>query len=450
MLALGLVDPDAIEKSELMEQLDQDSKNANGAGLNKTLVDELKNKGSIQTPGVEAAFRAVLRHHFLPGRPLEEVYSDRVVPTKQNPEGQWISSSSQPAMMAIMLEQLGLEPGHRVLEIGAGTGYNAALMAHLVGAAGRVVTVDIDQDLVKAARENLARAGVGQVEVVQADGGYGYADAAPYDRIILTVGAPDITPAWRDQLKPNGRIVLPLMLKGSMKSIAFERVDGHLESLSVNDCNFMLLRGDFASMFSKQIQLGPDPNLTLEPLDEYLIDTDMVYGLLMGASKAWPTGVEARIWDVLIGSLWTWLALHESRLCKLTAKGDLVEREIVPPLFGIDGKQSLTGTVVLLGENGLAALMRQPGRPLPLVAMDKLFADDRPFPLFVRRFGSDDSIAQQLIAQVQAWDAAGRPSFEGMRIRSYPKDLDYQPAKGEFVVEKQWTRLVIEWPNTPR
>jgi protein-L-isoaspartate(D-aspartate) O-methyltransferase len=144
--------------------------------------------------------------------------------------------------MGIMLEQLGLEPGHKVLEIGAGTGYNAALMAHIVGETGQVVTVDIDEDLVEAAREHLRAAGCEQVQVVCADGGYGYPDLAPFDRIILTVGAPDITPAWWEQLKPAGRIVLPLMLKGSMKSVAFERVEDHLRSLSVQDCGFIQLR----------------------------------------------------------------------------------------------------------------------------------------------------------------------------------------------------------------
>lgn len=433
-----------------MGQGEIDTNGGETVALNQILVDELKSKGWIQTPGVEAAFRVVLRHHFLPGRPLEEVYSDRVIPTKQDQEGQWISSSSQPAIMAIMLEQLGLEPGHQVLEIGAGTGYNAALMAHIVGEAGRVVTVDIDEDIVEAAREHLTVAGFEQVQVICADGGYGYADAAPYDRIILTVGAPDITPAWLNQLKPNGRIVLPLMLKGSMKSIAFERVDNHLESLSVKDCSFILLRGDFASIFSKPIQLGPDPNLTLESINESLIDTNEVYDLLVGARKDWPANIEVTGWDVLIGSLWTWLSLLEPRICKMMARGDLVERNILPPLIGIDGKQKLAGTVALLNENGLAALMRPPGHSLVLLPFDKLFTGDQPFALFVRQFGSDDSVAQQLITQIQAWDAAGRPSFDQMRIRAYPKDSGYVSADGDFVIEKQWTKLIIEWPYAPR
>ena len=128
--------------------------------------------------------------------------------------------------MAIMLEQLNPQPGHRVLEIGAGTGYNAALMGHLVGDSGLVITVDIDDDLVESAREHLGSAGLHRVSVVCGDGGLGYADRAPYDRIILTVGAWDIVPAWWKQLKLGGRLLLPLEVKGGVqKSVAFDRMD---------------------------------------------------------------------------------------------------------------------------------------------------------------------------------------------------------------------------------
>jgi len=102
--------------------------------------------------------------------------------------------------MAIMLEQMELEPGHRVLEIGAGTGYNAALMAHIVGGEGLVATLDIDEDIVADVRKHIADAGLGNVTVVRADGGYGYPPDAPYDRIILTVGVWDLVPAWLEQL----------------------------------------------------------------------------------------------------------------------------------------------------------------------------------------------------------------------------------------------------------
>jgi protein-L-isoaspartate(D-aspartate) O-methyltransferase len=86
---------------------------------------------------------------------VADVYTDQAIPTK-HADGRPISSSSQPAIMAIMLEQLALQPGQRVLEIGAGTGYNAALIAEIVGKDGRVVAIDIDQDLALAARQHLA------------------------------------------------------------------------------------------------------------------------------------------------------------------------------------------------------------------------------------------------------------------------------------------------------
>lgn len=433
------------KKVKPMEQQEPDKNNGNANALNQALVDDLKKKGVLQTPGIEAAFRTVRRHHFLPGTPLETVYSDRAISAKQNEQGQWLSSSSQPAIMAIMLEQLGLKPGHKVLEIGAGTGYNAALMAHIVGETGRVVTIDIDEDLVEAAREHLAVAGFAQAQVVCADGGYGYPEAAPFDRIILTVGAPDITPAWWEQLKPDGRIVLPLMLKGSMKSVAFEKIDDHMASLSVQDCGFIQLRGDFASTGSTQVQLGPDPNLYIETLGELPMDEDALYNFLTGESKDWAAGVDVMLWDVLIGSLWTWLSLHEPRMCKLFAKDDMVERNIVPALVGIDAKQRSTATGVLVDKSGMVALIRPPDQPVPLLPMDKVFASESPLPLYLRQFGPDDSLAQGLLAQIRAWDAGGRPSFDKMHIRAYPKDSAYVPSQGEIVITKQWTKLIIEW-----
>ena len=97
-----------------------------------------------------------------------------------------VSSSTQPGLMASMLEQLALAPGQQVLEIGAGTGYNAALMAQIVGATGHVITVDLDTEIVEAARAHLRAAGCTNVTVMEGDGADGYAAGAPYDRIIIT------------------------------------------------------------------------------------------------------------------------------------------------------------------------------------------------------------------------------------------------------------------------
>ncbi|MEJ3654129.1 methyltransferase, FxLD system [Actinomycetes bacterium KLBMP 9759] len=207
---------------------------------NNEMVDRLVSAGTIVTGTVEAAMRAVPRHLFLPGVEPDQAYADQPVHIKTDAGGTSISAASQPSIVAAMLEQLGCEPGHRVLEIGAGTGYNAALLARL---AGGVTTVDIDDDLVAAARSNLSAAGCA-ARVVLGDGSRGHPPAAPYDRIVATVGTHHVPRAWLDQLVPGGRLVVPQRIRGShSRSIAYEHRDGTWSSVSSVLAGFMPLRG---------------------------------------------------------------------------------------------------------------------------------------------------------------------------------------------------------------
>jgi protein-L-isoaspartate(D-aspartate) O-methyltransferase len=205
----------------------------------RDLVRLLIDKGVLTDQRVADAMAAVPRELFVPQDRRDEAYTDTVLVTKWDEAGVAISSASQPAMVAIMLEQLRLEPGHSVLEIGAGTGYNAALLGRL---AGRVVTVDIDEDIARRARERLT--GVDNVDVRVGDGWAGVPDLAPYDRIELTIGTSDISAAWRDQLADGGLLVLPLWLRvGVQLSVAFRRDGDVLQGESVHDCGFQRLRG---------------------------------------------------------------------------------------------------------------------------------------------------------------------------------------------------------------
>ncbi len=415
--------------------------NANGiAGLHEAFVEKLISMGCIRSPNVEGAFRAVPRHLFLPGVALERVYSDDAILTKRT-DGKVVSSSSQPAIMAIMLEQLHLQPGHRVLEIGTGTGYNAGLMGHLVGDSGLVVTVDIDEDLVESAREHLGSAGLDRVSVVCGDGGLGYADRAPYDRIILTVGAWDIVPAWWKQLKLGGRLLLPLEVKGGVqKSVAFDQMDDHLESVSVKDCGFMTLRGAFAKP-QDSISLGPEPGLGISVDYGVKVDGDVVYGLLSGPSKDRSSGVYANPSEVFYGGLALWLSLRVPGLCLLWAEGQLADRGIVPCFMEYRGEWRICWTIGLLGDEGLCVFVRPPKQDSSSEQLD----GSQTFELFVRSFGPGTELARRLVEQARAWDAAGRPSSNGLRIRAYPKDTDYVPSTDEFVVRKRWTQLVLDW-----
>ncbi|HEY6411766.1 MAG TPA: methyltransferase domain-containing protein, partial [Ktedonobacteraceae bacterium] len=334
---------------------------ANGVGpdvyaLHQQLVDQLLKAGNIRTASVEAAFRAVPRHLFLPELAVEEVYRDQAIITKYL-DSSPISSSSQPSIMAIMLEQLELQAGQRVLEIGAGTGYNAALMAHIVGEMGRVVTVDIDDDLVESAREHLAAAGFERVQVVCGEGGLGYADGAPYDRIVLTVGARDITPAWREQLKPEGRLLLPLSIRDMQLSVAFRRVEEYLESISVRCSSFIMLRGGFGES-GIHTQLGPDPGLYLQYGERRPVDTEEVYQLVTGTSQDLPTDVWVTPGEMFY-KLSVWLALYEADFCRLSVKGTLVERGMLPDLYrSFLTNNTFSSTVGLLGGKTMCLLVR--------------------------------------------------------------------------------------------
>ncbi|MGH3852518.1 MAG: methyltransferase, FxLD system, partial [Pseudonocardiaceae bacterium] len=213
--------------------------------LRTELVDLLRHQNTVRTSAVDSALRSVPRHLFVPGFSLEEAYANEAVYTKHDDSGgACLSAASQPAIVAMMLEQLHLEPGQHVLELGAGTGYNAAVMAAIVGEAGQVTTLDVDEDLVEGARDHLDAAAVTNVDVVLGDGALGHPDAAPYDRVIATVGAFETPPAWLGQLAPHGRLVVPLRLAGAAsRSIIFERDQDGWGSPGSEMTVFMPLRG---------------------------------------------------------------------------------------------------------------------------------------------------------------------------------------------------------------
>jgi protein-L-isoaspartate(D-aspartate) O-methyltransferase len=155
----------------------------------------------VRDPRVLEAMRAVPRHLFVPAGLEDHAYSDRPLAVG---EGQTIS---QPYMVALMTETLAPEAGHRVLEIGTGSGYQAAILARL---AGRVISIERRAALAERARKVLEDGGFGNVEVVLGDGTEGHAPAAPYDRILVTAGAPSVPPALQEQLTDGGRLVIPV------------------------------------------------------------------------------------------------------------------------------------------------------------------------------------------------------------------------------------------------
>jgi len=180
---------------------------ASAADLRHRLVDELIRRGVITDDALADAFRAVERHSFVPSATLADAYSDRAIGISHDDAGHLVSSISQPTIVAMMLAEAKLVAGCRVLEVGTGAGYNAALAGQLVGPTGSVVTVEIDEALANAARARLPA----EITVAVADGYRGWPPGAPYDAIIVTAAVPRITDAWRAQLADGGRLVAPII-----------------------------------------------------------------------------------------------------------------------------------------------------------------------------------------------------------------------------------------------
>lgn len=221
------------------------------ARLRGRLLDGLRAAGHLRTNGVLRAMDAVPREAFTPpGTDLEEAYADRVVVLATDEAGSALSTVSQPAIVALMLEQLDVRPGDRVLEIGTGSGYNTALLAELTGPRGRVTSIEVDRALLGAAAARLAELAPGAgapLDLRCGDGWSGVPEGAPYDRVESTVGVDDVPPAWREQLADGGLLVAPLWLRPGLElSVALRREGPLLRSVSVTLCGFLQLRGPHA------------------------------------------------------------------------------------------------------------------------------------------------------------------------------------------------------------
>ncbi|WP_423464285.1 methyltransferase, FxLD system [Promicromonospora sp. MS192] len=214
--------------------------------LRQAMVDQLKDAYPRQiSAGIEQALRVVPRHLFCPpDTTLEAAYANGVVLTRHDATGRATSSVSAPWLQARMLHQAEIEPGMRVLEVGSG-GYNAALIAELVGPTGYVVTVDIDPVVIEATQAALARTGyTDRVTAVLADATEPLA-LGRFDRIVVTVGVWDIAPAWISALVEDGILVVPLRARHSSEcwSIPFRREGELLVGQSAMVCGFVDVQG---------------------------------------------------------------------------------------------------------------------------------------------------------------------------------------------------------------
>ena len=420
------VQPDSSEQPTA-EQGGTDAARAQLASL-------LLSHGPSLSAEVHAAFARVPRHVFVPEMGEAAAYRDEAFVIKCGPDGLPVSSSSQPAMMAIMLDQLGLEPGHRVLEIGTGTGYNAAVMSAVVGPGGEVVSIDIDPELVARARSSLHAAGYDAVTVKCADGGYGDPAGAPFDRVIVTAGAWDIAPAWLDQLAPDGRLVLPLSVRGMQLSVGLQRADDLWLSTSAWRCGFVRMLGAFAGP-DDVIRLGEPSDVAVQISDGCPVDALALLAALAGddaVDEPLPAALET---VAEVADLDLWLTMKAGKLGRLTvlsAPAGSLRLAPVPPFGALIAAATETG--------GLGVAMLMPADPGP----ESVGSSPA---VVVRGLGpGGPALVGHLAALSADWAELGRPGSHDLAILVWPgRGPDEVPA-GLLVLERPSVTIAAGWP----
>jgi protein-L-isoaspartate(D-aspartate) O-methyltransferase len=199
----------------------------------RMVVDQLLDRG-ITNPRVLAAMNTVPRHEFVPLEMRDEAYTDHPLPIGA---GQTIS---QPYIVALMTEQLAAKQTDRVLEIGTGSGYQAAVLSHL---GAEVYTIEIVEALGKRAARDLSRLGFERVHVRVGDGYAGWPEAAPFDAIIVTCAPEDVPVPLTAQLKEGGRMIIPVGGRFGQELYLFEKHQGRLARRAVLPVRFVPMTG---------------------------------------------------------------------------------------------------------------------------------------------------------------------------------------------------------------
>jgi len=402
---------------------------ADADALRNALADGLVSSGAISSAAVQAAFRVVPRHVFAYEVPLADAYADDVVRTKFNADGAAISSVSAPWLQALMLERANVQPGMRILEIGSG-GYNAALIAELVGPDGEVTTVDIDADITERARRCLDAAGYQRVNVVLADAEYPLLDGGLFDAILVTVGAWDIPPAWLDQLAAEGVLVLPLRMNGITRSIAFRRTGNHLESTSADVCGFVPIQG--SGEHNEHVILLPErdgrhvrlrfDDPTCVPDNPSLLDgalatgrTDVWSGVTIAHRTSW-------------ADLYLWCAGFLHGFCQLTADdGTALAAEKFKTWFPYGLAQGDSFACMTI-------------RPTP---------DDSGVEFGASGYGPRAvDVAHAFIAQLHAWNIHARDRDEPT-FAFWPSGNSPAPSGHAATLAKRHGTVTISWPDAP-
>jgi protein-L-isoaspartate(D-aspartate) O-methyltransferase len=391
------------------------------------MVARLRDKGSIRSPEVARAFAKVPRERFAPeARSLAAAYSvNDVVITKRGADGKATSSVSAPWLQAEMLEAAQLKRGARVLEIGSG-GYNAALIAEVVGREGLVVTMDIDPFVTERAARFLADTGYTHVKVVLGDAEHIGDEDGPYDAILVTVGAWDCP--WGHLLAAGGRMVVPLRFCGITRSITFVRDGDRLVGLDPTACGFVPMHGAGAHDEQVAALVGGAVTLTIDGGPD--LDTAALERALSEPTKLW-TGIISRT-NEPFDALNLWLATHDDAFGVIWRNPDHDGDHIKPVLRWF--------CPALITCDSFAYLTYREA--------EKDGSQDRHIEFGIHGHGRHGAeLAQRLAAHQHTWNRDWR-HHPGPQFTLHPAGAAVPaPAIGR-IFRKRHTQLVLDWGLT--
>lgn len=328
---------------------------------------------------------------------LATLYSDRPLILFGEDDGNIPSTISQPSFVLHMLDMLQLRPGHTVFELGAGSGWNAALMGHLVGSEGHVYSLEIIPEVAKRAAQTIEALGIKNVSIITADGGEGHAAGAPYDRAIFTAGAYDLPRHFYEQIKDGGLLLIVIKNEGGGDNLfLLRKTAGHFESLESMQCGFVQLTGKY--------QIDSLEPINLETLPEWI---ELQQKEISQKPFWWGgKGKEGFLWLTL--GIRSFLGITEPSFRSFkTEKANEQSRE--EHYFGLWDKEN---------------------HSLVLAKDDRLIA-----------YGS--AVAKErLLQRIRQWVDLGMPSAASFALQVYPIDAPLTADENQWIVKRRESQFL--------
>ena len=312
-------------------------------------------------------------------------------------QGNSVSTISQPSLVLWMIDLLKLKKGQKVLELGAGSGWNAALMGHLVGSKGKVVSLDLIPEMVKRAKESVKALGFSQVEIRLGDGGDGHEPCAPYDRAIFTAGCYDLPKVFYQQIKNGGLFQLVLKNKGGSGAVllVFQKKKDHFQSLNSFLCDFVPVRGKYYVNGMEAVPL------------QKILSENKINQKPMGRRPFWWSANNEDTFQWLTMGFRSFLAISEPRYEVIMIKKKITS-------FGLLDKKGKSLVVV---------------HPKELVSYGSMKAQNL------------------LMGLLKNWIDLGMPGLISLGLKAFPIDRNIKVKKGEWLVKRNESQFLWSMPK---